>query len=170
MVTGGPGEVVALAAVCTGNICRSAMAEVAWRDVFERDELLRRRVVVSSAGTARWDVGQAMDPRARRALDAAGLSAPGTLAAFADGAYVDRQDLIVVMTREQRQDVVARASRDVEVILVRDLAGDAPGLDLADPYYGSADDFDSCLEVIQRAGRRLTEVLRQRPGAGSPGA
>jgi low molecular weight protein-tyrosine phosphatase len=160
-------RVIRVSAVCTGNICRSPMAEVVLRDLVERDEHLRGRFVVTSAGTARWHEGEHMDPRARRALDRAGLTGPGSPAAFADAAYLDRQDVVVVMTREHREDVLARRTRgDGEVILLRDLLGDI-GLDLADPYYGDDGDFDACLDVIRRAGRRWTEALRQPPGAGS---
>lgn len=165
MVTADPLHRVA--AVCTGNICRSPMAEVAWRDAVERDPALRGRVEVTSAGVARWDVGQSMDPRARRALDRAGLTGRGTLAAYADAEYLARQDLIVVMTREHAADVRSRAGGGLSVVLVRDLAGDSPGLDLADPYYGDDAEFDACLEVIRRAGRRLTAELRRRPGGPS---
>jgi low molecular weight protein-tyrosine phosphatase len=159
-----------VAAVCTGNICRSPMAEVAWRHAVGLDPELRGRVEVTSAGVAHWDVGQAMDPRARRALDRAGLTGPGTLAAFADAAYLARQDLVVVMTREHALDVRSRAGGGPRVVLVRDLAGDGPGLDLADPYYGDDAEFDACLEVITRAGRRLTAELRRRPGGPSSAA
>ncbi|HEV2427635.1 MAG TPA: hypothetical protein VGS61_05405 [Acidimicrobiales bacterium] len=151
MVTAGPWRI---AAVCTGNICRSAMAEVAWRDAVEGDAELRGRVEVTSAGVARWDVGQDMDPRARRALDRAGLTGEGTRASYADTAYLTRQDLVVVMTRDHALEVRRRAGAATRVALVRDLAGDSPGLDLADPYYGDDAEFDACLEVLRRAGRR----------------
>ncbi|MFI5036135.1 MAG: low molecular weight protein-tyrosine-phosphatase [Acidimicrobiales bacterium] len=159
-----------LAAVCTGNICRSPMAEAVLADLVERDDLLRGRLVVSSAGTARWHLGESMDPRARRALDQAGLRRAGSPAAYADAAYLDAQDVVLVMTREHHREVLTRRTRtEGRVILLRDLI-DEPGLDLADPYYGRDDDFDECLAVIRRAGQRLTAELRRPPGAGSSAA
>jgi len=162
--------VTRIAAVCTGNICRSPMAEVVLGDLVDADEHLRGTVVVTSAGTARWHVGEGMDPRARRALDRAGLRRAGSPAAYADTSYLDAQDVILVMTREHRRDVRARLSRrGAQVILLRDLI-DEPSLDLADPYYGDDDAFDECLAVIQRAGRRWTSELRRIRDAGSSGA
>ncbi|HEY8081792.1 MAG TPA: hypothetical protein VIE15_06840, partial [Acidimicrobiales bacterium] len=72
--------------VCTGNICRSPMAEVAFRAISERTALadggtLADVVEVDSAGTANWHEGSPMDPRARTALDAQGFHGPGSLAA-----------------------------------------------------------------------------------------
>ncbi len=148
-----------VAAVCTGNICRSPMAEVVLNDLVDRDERLRGRVRVSSAGTAKWHVGDEMDPRARRALDRAGFTGAGTPAAFADATYLDAHDVVIVMTREHRADVLGRLTRrDVRVIMLRELLGE-PGLDLADPYYGEDGAFDECLETIQRAAESWLEEL-----------
>ena len=76
-----------VAFVCTGNICRSPMGEVVMRHDVESDENLRGGVAVSSAGTALWPVGAAMDRRAPGGLDRAGFSGPGTLGAYANGEH-----------------------------------------------------------------------------------
>jgi protein-tyrosine phosphatase len=144
------------------------MAEVVLGDLVERDDRLRGRVRVSSAGTARWHVGDEMDPRARRALDRAGWAGPGSAAAFADSAYLDAHDVVIVMTREHRADVLARLTRrDVQVILLRELLGET-GLDLADPYYGDDDAFDECLDVIRRAAERWVEGVARSLGPSTP--
>jgi len=149
--------------ICTGNICRSPMAEVAFRQMIEDDPDLRGLVEVSSAGTASWHEGSEMDPRARRALDRAGLEMPGTLAAYADSAYLDTQDIVVVMTREHRDDVWDRlSSTTTYVLLLRNLLSPGLDLDLADPYYGDDVEFDNCLATITQAGQRLREELHQR--------
>ena len=48
--------------VCTGNICRSPMGEFILRERFE-EAGLGDRVVVDSAGTHSWEVGNPADPR-----------------------------------------------------------------------------------------------------------
>ncbi|MBR7678700.1 low molecular weight phosphotyrosine protein phosphatase, partial [Streptomyces daliensis] len=56
--------------VCTGNICRSPMAEAVFRARVEEaglDDL----VTTSSAGTGSWHVGDPADPRTSAALGAA---------------------------------------------------------------------------------------------------
>lgn len=154
---------VRVAVVCTGNICRSPMAEVALRHLVEGDEALCGRVEVTSAGTASWHVGEAMDPRARRALDRAGLTGGGSPAAFADRSYLNRHDVVVVMTREHRRDVRRRLTNGrTEVVLLRNLIEPGCELDLADPYYGDDHEFDDCLEVLLAGGRRLTFELKRR--------
>lgn len=163
-----PTTLTRLGFVCTGNICRSPMAEVAVRHLADGDEALGTLVEVSSAGTARWHVGAPMDPRARRALDRAGFTGEGTPAAYADAAYLHAQDLVVVMTREHRDDVLRRlGSSPTRVIMLRNVIEPGLDLDLADPYYGDDAEFDACLATITRAGRRLTSELLRPPGAGA---
>jgi len=147
------------------------MAEVSLRQLVGHDPVLAGRVDVTSAGTANWHVGTPMDPRARAALDRAGFEAHGTLAQFADTDYLNRHDLVVVMTREHLHDVRQRlANPATEVVMIRNFLEPGLDLDVADPYYGDSHDFDDCLEVLIRGGRRLTSELRQRLGADSRGA
>ncbi|HEY5438895.1 MAG TPA: hypothetical protein VIJ99_08330 [Acidimicrobiales bacterium] len=159
---------VRVAVICTGNICRSPMAEVVLADLVAQDPVLRGRVEVTSAGTARWHVGSEMDQRARDALDRAGFVKPGTPAAFADRNYLDAHHIVVAMTREHVHDVNQRLTNvDTEVILLRNLMQPGENLDVADPYYGDADEFDDCLELLRRGGLCLTSALRSRLGADS---
>ena len=152
-----------VATICTGNICRSPMAEVLLRHLVAEDPSLSERVSVTSAGTARWHVGDPMDPRARRALDRAGYHLPGALGMYADSDFLERQDLILVMTREHRDDVHRRLRRRApEVILWRDLFEATPGLDLADPYYGDDLEFDECLATLRSGAPALLALLHQR--------
>jgi low molecular weight protein-tyrosine phosphatase len=139
------------------------MAEVLLRHLVAEDPSLSERVSVASAGTARWHVGEPMDPRARRALDRAGFHLPGSLGTYADSDFLERQDLILVMTREHRADVHQRLRRRTpEVVLWRDLFESTPGLDLADPYYGDDQEFDQCLATLGSAEPALLSLLHQR--------
>ena len=137
------------------------MAEVVLRRLVDQDPVLKDHVIVTSAGTANWHVGSPMDPRARAALDRAGHLEPGSLGVYADADYLRGQDLVVVMTREHRDDVRRRLSgASTQVILWRDLLDDGKDLDVADPYYGGDDEFDGCLAVLSIGGERLTSLLR----------
>jgi protein-tyrosine phosphatase len=154
--------------ICTGNICRSPMAEVVLAHLVDADPSLRGRVHVTSAGTANWHVGAPMDPRARDALDRAGFRNEGTPAAFADRAYLDSHDIVVAMTREHAGDVRRRLSNpSTEVVLLRNLIEPGENRDVADPYYGDEAEFDECLELIRAGGQRLTLALRSRLDARS---
>jgi len=139
------------------------MAEVVFSTLVASDPILDQRVRISSAGTARWHVGKPMDDRAKRALERAGFSSEGTLGAFASSEYLDAQDVVIVMTREHRNDVRQRLSNvHTEIVLLRNLLEENCELDVYDPYYGDDSDFSQCLEMLIRAGQRWTEEFRQR--------
>ena len=159
---------IRVAVICTGNICRSPMAEVVLRHMVDGDPLLTSHVLVTSAGTANWHVGSAMDPRARAALDRAGFTSGATPGAYADRRYLNAHDVVVVMTREHVHEVRSRLDNpSTQVMMLRNLLDPGADLDVADPYYGGDDDFDQCLELIIRGSERLTWEFRRRLGADS---
>ncbi len=154
-----------VATICTGNICRSPMAEVVLKHLIAEDPSLAGRVEVTSAGVANWHVGDEMDPRARRALNRAGYSFQGSLGAYASPEYLDAQDFVTVMTREHLYEVRRRLSNlATGVLLWRHLIDPRRDLDVADPYYGDDGEFDQCLSVLSSGGERLISLLRSRLG------
>ena len=93
--------------VCTGNICRSPMAER-----LTRAGLAARSagdaLVVESAGT--WGLsGSPMDPAAQRTLAAYGLDGSDFRARQLVGYHVDEADLVLCATREHRSAAVSLA-------------------------------------------------------------
>ena len=153
--------------VCTGNICRSPMAEVAFRSICDatrrRDGgVLSDVVVVASAGTANWHVGSDMDPRARSALDAAGFSGSGTPAAQVSVDLLNQADAAVALDRGHLADLRALAPPSVELSLLLEWDGAARDLEVADPFYGSVKQFDACLERIVGGCEVLAVALAAR--------
>jgi protein-tyrosine phosphatase len=152
-----------VATICTGNICRSPMAEVLLKHLIADDPNLDGHVHVTSAGTAQWHVGSPMDPRARGALDRAGYPLEGSLGAYASRDYLDSQDVVIVMTREHLDDVRRRVTNpNTDVVLWRRLIDPSKDLDVADPYYGDDVEFDECLAMLTSGGEGLTALLRAR--------
>jgi protein-tyrosine phosphatase len=161
-----PQPELSVATICTGNICRSPMAEVVLKHLIAEDPTLAGHVLVTSAGTARWHVGSDMDPRARAALDRAGYLLDGSPGTYASREFLDAQDVVIVMTREHRADVRARLTNTrTEVLLWRHLIDPTKDLDVADPYYGDDVEFDDCLGVLSAGGVALMSRLRSRLAA-----
>ncbi|GEK23012.1 phosphotyrosine protein phosphatase [Cellulomonas xylanilytica] len=141
--------------VCTGNICRSPMAEVVLRERFAAAGLADR-VVVDSTGISDEEHGDPIDRRARTVLVAAGYpSGDGHRArqTVAD----DRRDLVLAMT-----DAHARALRRLgaEPVLFRSFDPAAAGADMADPWYGGPADFEECLTQIEAAADAIVDHVR----------
>lgn len=72
---GGMDRPVRVLFVCLGNICRSPLAEGAFRKLI-RERGLEARFEVDSAGTGAWHAGEPMDPRARKVLEREGAYFP----------------------------------------------------------------------------------------------
>lgn len=142
--------------VCLGNICRSPMAEAVLRRRFGHAGL-SRDVVVDSAGTGAWHVGEGADPRALTTLQAAGYDLSHSARRF-EPEWLERSQLILAMDRDNYDALVALAERhDVvpeHVRLLRSFdPSAAPGAEVPDPYYGGADGFADVLAMIERAAQ-----------------
>jgi low molecular weight protein-tyrosine phosphatase len=152
--------------VCMGNICRSPMAALVLRHHLERAGV--DRVTVASAGTGGWHVGDPADRRAQAALRRRGYPTEHLAQQFRPE-WFDTFDLVVAMDRENQSDLrrlaPTRAQGDaVRLMLAFDPS--AEGLDVPDPYYGGADEFDGVLTQIESACRGLLTHL----GTAAPSA
>ncbi|CAB4875166.1 unannotated protein [freshwater metagenome] len=149
-----------VAVICTGNICRSPMGEILLREAIADIPDMAQRVEVTSAGTANWHIDKPMDPRAAAALQRAGLPTDATLGAFASAELLREFGLVLVMTREHRTDVLARHP-EADVLLVRELLGHG-SMDVADPYFGRDEDFDTCLAMLREVTPLVVREIRRR--------
>ena len=92
--------------VCTGNICRSPMAEIITHDAMETDmlDLLAR---VSSCGLGGWHVGQGADERAIAELRRAGHDGAAHRAAQLGEEHMDA-DLFIAMDSGHRDELIRK--------------------------------------------------------------
>ena len=151
--------------VCTGNICRSPLAEGIVRDRLAREGL---DIVVDSAGTERYHVGQPPDPRAIATARARGVDIAGLRARQIAAADLGACDLVLVADRSHLAAIERRlAPGRADVALLLDWCGVARGGEVPDPYYGSQRDFEQVYELLDCAAQglldRLTDRRRERP-------
>ncbi len=147
--------------VCTGNICRSPMAEVVFRG-FADASGFGSRVASTSAGTGDWHVGERADQRTIDALQRAGYDGTRHRARqFTHGDFV-RSDLIVALDRSHERILHgwARSEADADKIaLLMSFDPAASTLDVPDPYYAGPGMFDEVLGMIESASRALFRQL-----------
>jgi len=161
--------------VCLGNICRSPMAEAVLRSRID-DAGLGHEVVVDSAGTDGWHIGEDADPRALATLRSAGYdlahSGRQIVAEWFDDDHPLRADLIVTMDASNFAKVVSlapdesareriRMFRSFDPLLAGLEVGD-PRLDVPDPYYGGPEGFVDVLRMIERASDGVVTMLADR--------
>jgi protein-tyrosine phosphatase len=145
--------------VCTGNICRSPMAEIVFADALRR-EGLADRVCVSSAGTGGWHVGSPADPRTAQALRRAGYPCKHVAAQL--GAQHLSADLLIALDTGHLATLRRLVAEPQRVVLLRSFdraAGQA--LDVPDPYYGGKHGFDDVLSMVRAAVPGLLAWVRE---------
>ena len=157
-----PPGVFRVCMVCTGNICRSPMAEIVLRDLVQKAGL-SHRVSVTSAGTGDWHVGEQADPRTIDALAERGYDASMHRAKQFDSSSFDALDLIIALDRTHERAIRSWASSDSDKSKIRLLTSfdTDPGrqLDVPDPYYADAATFAAVLGTIERACAALFAQL-----------
>lgn len=146
--------------VCTGNICRSPMAEAVFADVLRR-ESLADRVRVSSAGIDSWHAGDPTDPRAVDTLRRAGYGYRH--AAEQIGAAHLAADLLVALDSGHLVVLRRMVHEPERVVLLRSFDPAAGrDLDVPDPYYGGRRGFDVVLAMVRAAMPGLLAWVRGR--------
>ncbi|MEE6177832.1 low molecular weight protein-tyrosine-phosphatase [Mycobacterium sp. 050134] len=147
--------------VCTGNICRSVIAEKMFADQ------LRRRglgdvVRVTSAGTGNWHVGSCADERAARVLQAHGYAADHRATQVDDDHLA--ADLVVALARNHLRMLQHLGVEQDRIRMLRsfDPRSGAHAADVDDPYYGDDRDFEQAFTVIEAALPGLHEWVDAR--------
>lgn len=158
-MTKAPENKLSVLFVCLGNICRSPMAEGAFREAAAKaglDAHLDMRI--DSAGTADYHIGSPPDPRAIAAARAKGVDISGaqgrqlTASDFHEFTHIfalDTANLVGVRAREPRHGTAA-------VAMLLDAVGRG-GEPVPDPYYGDDEGFAECWEVVSEACDAMVE-------------
>ncbi|MFJ7151176.1 low molecular weight protein-tyrosine-phosphatase [Streptomyces sp. NPDC100445] len=149
--------------VCTGNICRSPMAESVFR-ARVAEAGLQDLVAVDSAGTDGWHEGEHADPRTVSVLEEHGYGAEHVARRF-EPSWFARLDLVIALDsghlRTLRR-LAPTGEDEAKIRLFRSYdaaAGD--DLDVPDPYYGQRDGFERCLEMVEAASAGLLAAVRE---------
>ena len=145
--------------VCSGNICRSPLAEAIFKSQ-AADAGAAARFFVDSAGTHGYHEGDAADPRTRRVGRNHGLNVDSIARPVTDADF-DDFDLIVAMDRGHLKELIARAGkgRRASMRLMREFGGEAGEQDVADPYYGGEAGFETMFRVLKPACAGLLRSL-----------
>lgn len=134
--------------VCSGNICRSPMAEKMFaHQIDERG--LAGVVRVSSAGTGGWHAGDGADRRAAQVLVDRGYPSTHSAAQLDDDHLA--ADLVVAMGRNHTRILKDLGVPPERLRMLRsfDPRSAAHPDDVEDPYYGTLVDFEDVFAVIE---------------------
>lgn len=145
--------------VCTGNSCRSPLAEVMLRARL-LDHPRLAHLHVHSAGTAAWEGAPASEGSFLVALER-GLDLSGHRARQLGASLLDEADLILTMGRSHAVEVIALGGAGKVHTLVE--YADAPGFppDVADPIGGDVARYRETAEMLDRLLAKVVDRLER---------
>ncbi len=148
--------------VCTGNICRSPMAEGIFRRMIE-DTGLSDRIIIDSAGTHGYHVGEPPDARAVEAAARRGYDLSKLRARKFQREDFHRFDLVLAMDRDNHGILsrLAQPSAGHRLRMMMEYASQFREIEVPDPYYGGPDGFERVLDMLEDAAQGLLEALRK---------
>jgi protein-tyrosine phosphatase len=151
---------ISVLVVCTGNICRSPTGEGVLRHLAARRGLAER-VVVRSAGTHDYHVGECPDARSLEHASRRGYDLSAQRAMQVAREHFHEYDYILAMDRGHLRELRAIAPQGARARLGLFLEASArwKGEDVPDPYYGGAEGFEQVLDMVEEASERWLDLI-----------
>ncbi|HEX2764589.1 MAG TPA: low molecular weight protein-tyrosine-phosphatase [Allosphingosinicella sp.] len=146
--------------VCLGNICRSPLAEAAFRREAQR---LGLDVEIDSAGTGDWHIGHPPDPRAAAVAARNGVDISALRARQATPEDFRRFDHIVALDAKNLGDLerLRPADGKARLSLLLDHVEGRAGEAVADPYYGEEAHFDAAWADVAAGAEGLARKIAE---------
>lgn len=146
--------------VCMGNICRSPTAEAVMRKCL-LDAGLQHHVLVDSAGTHDYHVGEPPDPRAQAAALRRGYDLSALRARQVSPEDFEEFDLLLAMDFNNLEVLQSMCppERHAKLGLLMAYAETRNATIVHDPYYRGAKDFDLVLDYIEDGCKGLIQSI-----------
>jgi len=141
--------------VCSGNTCRSAMAEALARKIAQRRGI--KDLNVSSAGTNAWDNATATDEALLVGMERE-VDLTSHRSRKLTPAIVSEADLIFVMTPGHVEQVKQLGGRG-KVHVIDEYASGTPNQGITDPYGGDLEAYRHTADVLEKELEKLFDRL-----------
>lgn len=143
--------------VCLGNICRSPLAEGILQSK------VSKKIVVDSAGTANYHVGQFPDKRSVAVAKKHGIDISKQHCNHFSSKHFEEFDYIYVMDQSNYDNVIKLATSErskQKVKLILNESHPNQNLEVPDPYYGGDDGFEKVYRMLDEACEVIANKLQ----------
>jgi protein-tyrosine phosphatase len=142
--------------VCMGNICRSPTAEGVFRHLVE-EQGLSEKIIIDSAGTHDYHIGDAPDARSQAAAARRGYDLSSLRARQVMRDDFRTFDYVLAMDEANLGLLLQQCPDDCRerLKLFLEFADDGALREVPDPYYGGARGFEEVLDLVEHAARGL---------------
>ena len=149
--------------VCMGNICRSPTAEAVFRHYVENAGM-SEQILIDSAGTHDYHVGDPPDSRAQRAAQQRGYDMSDLRGRQVGEEDFRQFDYVLAMDSANLAllQSISPPDSNIHPQLFLDYARHHSDREVPDPYYGDTDGFERVLDMVEDAAQGLLEEIRQR--------
>ena len=142
--------------ICYGNICRSPMAEMIFKDLIIKNNKRYMMSCVSRA-TSIEEIGNDIYPQAKRKLVQMGVTCESHRATQVTKSDYDKYDYIIVMEERNKRDLlrIIDEDKDNKIHLLLEYTDNIKDID--DPWYSG--DFDTAFNEINEGCTGLFNYL-----------
>ena len=156
-------ETVRVLFVCMGNICRSPLAHGLFEHMV-REAGLAEHIVVDSAGTHAYHVGEPPDPRSQETARRRGVDLSTQQARKVSEKDFEAFDYVLAMDKDNYQVLaeICPPGREHRLRLFLEFAPELPETEVPDPYYGGASGFERVYDLVEAAARGLLKEIQRR--------
>lgn len=139
--------------VCTGNTCRSPMAEAIFRNLYQEDD-----IKVYSRGLVVL-FGEPINPKAEVVLKKHDLELSNHISKGLKESEIDENTLLLTMTEDQKRKIQQDYPNAKNVYSIKEYAGEMG--DVVDPYGGTLLEYEECFGELARLVKKTVYKLNE---------
>ena len=145
--------------ICHGNICRSTMAEMVFKQMVKK-EGLESEFYINSAATSREEIGNGVHYGTRRKLAEVGIPCGEHYATQVTKADYDKYDYLIIMDSINGRELkwIIKDDPENKIHMLLDFAG-REGQSIADPWYTG--NFDITYDDVVEGCEGLLKYLKK---------
>jgi protein-tyrosine phosphatase len=157
-------KITEISFVCLGNICRSPLAQGVFQDLVNREKL-DQKIIISSAGTGNWHIGNLPDERMRQTAQSKGIKLESRAQQF-QGKDFNRFNLVLAMDHSnlvRLSEIAPSTLPKNKLMLFRYFDPESTNdQDVPDPYYGGSKGFEEVYSIVKRTCPPLLDYIKSR--------